>query len=44
VVAAAATGAVVASQGGGATPLKPVDVCGGTCDGTINASIRLRGY
>lgn len=44
VVAAAATGAVVASQGGSAKPLDPGTVCGGTCDGTINASLRLRSY
>jgi hypothetical protein len=44
VVAAAAAGAVVATQGG-AKPLSPSDVCGGTCDGTINGigMVRLGG-
>ena len=35
-VAAATVGTVVATQ-----PLKPVDVCGGPCDGTINAPSAL---
>jgi PEGA domain-containing protein len=38
VVAAAATGVLVATQSGGTRPLDAnKDVCGGTCDGTINA-------
>jgi hypothetical protein len=41
VVAAAAAGAVVATQGG-STPLTADRVCGGTCDGTING-IHARG-
>jgi hypothetical protein len=36
VVAAAAAGAVVATQGGATTPLTADRVCGGPCDGTIN--------
>jgi hypothetical protein len=36
VVAAAAAGAVVATQGGSVKTLQPGDVCGGPCDGTIN--------
>ena len=40
VVAAAAAGAVVASQGGSVTPLDANTVCGGPCDGTINGVVR----
>jgi len=40
VVAAAAAGAVVATQGGSATPLTADRVCGGPCDGTINGIVR----
>lgn len=36
VVAAAAAGAVVATQSGSTTPLTADQVCGGPCDGTIN--------
>jgi PEGA domain len=43
VVAAAAAGAVVASQSGGSNPLTPGAVCGGTCDGTINGAVRVGG-
>jgi len=40
VVAAAAAGAVVATQGGSVTPLDANTVCGGPCDGTINGVVR----
>jgi hypothetical protein len=40
VVAAAAVGTVVATQGGAGKPLTPGDVCGGPCDGTINGVVR----
>jgi hypothetical protein len=43
VVAAAAVGTVVATQGGAAKPLTAVDVCGGQCDGTINGVVRAGG-
>ncbi|MDY7228510.1 PEGA domain-containing protein [Hyalangium rubrum] len=42
VVAAAAAGTVVATQGGSARPLSPEEVCGGTCDGTLNGVVRFR--
>jgi hypothetical protein len=42
VVAAAAVGTVVATQGG-AKPLDGPAVCGGPCDGTINGVVRLPG-
>lgn len=38
VVAAAAAGAVVATQGGSVKPLDATTVCGGPCDGTINGA------
>lgn len=37
VAAAAVVGTVAMTQSSAATPLKPTDVCGGPCDGTINA-------
>jgi hypothetical protein len=39
VVAAAAAGTVVATQGNPADPLRPDDVCGRTCDGVLNNGI-----
>jgi hypothetical protein len=41
VVAAAAAGTVVATQGGAAKPLTPDQVCGGPCDGTLNGLVRF---
>jgi hypothetical protein len=41
VVAAAAAGTVVATQGNSAKPLSPDDVCGRPCDGTLNGIVRF---
>ncbi|WP_426754209.1 PEGA domain-containing protein [Myxococcus sp. Y35] len=43
VVAAGTVGAVMATQGGGASPLSPTDVCGGDCDAVLGGVRSVRG-
>ncbi|GHG64273.1 PEGA domain-containing protein [Comamonas sp. JC664] len=43
VVAAGTVGAVMATQGSGASPLSSTDVCGGPCDGVIGGARSVRG-